>query len=214
MGRKEVNTPNDEGTGNRQFDWEAAKQRLEDVARVVDEMQELSPERVREVLAERARVLARAPEQRPDSREVVEVIVFHLWQARFAVDTRLVRTVLRSFEVTPVPGGPGFLVGVTNLRGEMLAVIDLGGFFNLKSKPTNEQRSWLLVLGSDRAEFGLLAHQVDEVTMLRLNQIHPAPGSVVGVARDCSRGVTSDALIVLDGEALIAHERLTIDESD
>jgi purine-binding chemotaxis protein CheW len=209
-----VNTPNGYETGEQQFDWEAAKQRLADVAKVLDEMQELSPERVREVLTERARALAKVPEQRPDSREVVEAIVFRLSGGKFAVETRFVRAVLRSFEQTPVPGGPDFLVGITNLRGEMLAVIDLSGLFQLKPSSPHEQQSWLLVLGADRAEFGLLAHSVDDVTMLRLDQIHPAPGSIVGVARDCSRGVTSDALIVLDGEALIAHESLVIDESD
>lgn len=196
------------------FDWDAAKARLAWVAKTLEEVHQLSPERAKQVLDERARKLAQVPPEEPESDEVLEAVTFSLAGERFAVETRYVLEVLRSFDCTVIPGAPEFLSGVTNRRGEVLAVMDLCGFFNLKGNATGDQRPWVIVLGVDRAEFGILAHAVNEVTLLRVDQIHPPPGSVAGIARDYLRGVTSDALIVLDGGVLLADERLVIDQSE
>jgi purine-binding chemotaxis protein CheW len=209
-----VKKPKADSTSEHSFNWEAAKQRLSEVARVLDQMQELSPEQAKKLLDERARALARVPALPPDSREVIEVIVFGLSGGRFAVETRFVREVLRSFVSTPVPGRRDFLIGVTNLRGEILAVMNLSSFFNLDTTATSDQRPWLLVLGTERAEFGIVAHEVVDVRMLRLDEIHPPPGSITGVALDCTRGVTADAVIVLDGAALLSHQHLVVDDSE
>ena len=72
----------------------------------------------------------------------------------------------------------------------------------------------VLVLGDDRAEFGVLADAAHDITTLRVDEIHAAPDSATGVGREYLRGVTADALIVLDGAALLQDGRLFIDQGD
>jgi purine-binding chemotaxis protein CheW len=198
----------------RRFDWETAKQRLARIAGVLQDVERLSPERAKQVLDERARVLARTPPEDLDSSEFIEVVTFRLGGERFALETRYVREILHTFDATPVPDAPGFLHSVTDLRGEVLAVMDVRGFLSLPETAPAGQRPWVLVLGTDRVEFGLLTHAVGEVTKLRVDQIHPPPGSVAAIARDFVRGVTADALIVLDGGVLLADDRLIIDQNE
>ncbi len=83
------------------------------------------------MLDERARALARVPPAAPKASEVLEIATFALANEHYGVETRFVREVVRMADFTPLPGAPSFLVGVLNLRGEILALIDLRTFFGV-----------------------------------------------------------------------------------
>jgi purine-binding chemotaxis protein CheW len=195
------------------IDWPSIRQRLERAIRATEEALLLSPLRAREVMVERARALARVPAEAAGAGEVLEVVVFALAGERYALATRLVREVVRLTDFTPLPGAPDFVVGVTNLRGHILAIFDLRKFFGLALRGLTDQTR-LLVLGEERAEFGILADTAYEVTTLRTYAIHPPPGSVAGVAREYLLGVTAEALVVLDGAVLLQDRRLFIDQGE
>jgi purine-binding chemotaxis protein CheW len=144
---------------------------------------------------------------------LLEVVVFTLAGERYALETRHVREIRALEDLTPLPGAPVFLAGVTNLRGQILAVIDLRTFFGVPARGLTD-RTRLIVLGDERAEFGVLADTVAEVVTLGPGEVREPPGSVAGVARAYLRGVTGDALIVLAGEVLLQDPRLFIDQGD
>jgi purine-binding chemotaxis protein CheW len=197
----------------KDFDWEAAKQRLARAAQAIDHIQRLTPERAQAVLQERAKKLSQVPVDEPDAREILEVVTFELTSERFAVETRFVLEVMRPGDITPLPGAAEFLVGVANLRGEVLAVIDLRPFFGLeRSELTN--RSRVIALGGQRVELGLLADAADEVTTIRIDDVLPPPGSVEAQGRELLRGVTAGAVLVLDGASLLRDSRLFIDQGE
>ncbi|MBI5444353.1 MAG: purine-binding chemotaxis protein CheW [Deltaproteobacteria bacterium] len=112
-------------------------------------------------------------------------------------------------DVTPVPGTPGYFVGVTNVRGEILPLVDLRKLFGVTARGLTDL-SRIAVLGLERAELGLLADAVHEVTILRKVDLLEPPGPVAGIGPDYLLGVTADALIALDGEALLADPRLFV----
>jgi purine-binding chemotaxis protein CheW len=190
------------------LDWQQVRQRLERTA--LADGSHLSPERAREVLEERARLLARVPPQAARGADVLEVITFSLAGEGYAIAARYVREVVRLTEPTPVPGTPDFLAGVINLRGEIVAVFDLRPFFGLTAG-AEAGPSRIVILGGDRIEFGLLADTVQEVLPLRVEDILPPPDTVGGPGREYLRGVTAEALILLDGARLLQDPRLFID---
>src|SRR5437016_5773323 len=123
------------------IDWQQVRDRLNRAAQASDESHRLSPERVRAILEERARAAARVPAQAPDADAVIEVVHLDLGEERYAIETRCVREILRLKEYTPVPDTPDFLVGVTNLRGQIVAVMDLRQFFGIAAlAPTDHAR--------------------------------------------------------------------------
>jgi purine-binding chemotaxis protein CheW len=181
-----------------------------------------SPDRAKAIMDERARLLARVPAAKPRAAEMLEIATLKLADERYAVEARHVREVLRSGELTPVPGAPEFLVGLVNLRGEILAVVDLRRFLGLGGAELTD-RSRIIVLGHQRAEFGVLADEVHEVTTVPIDEVLAPAAPTLALpevgegrvgGREFLRGVTKDALIILDGARLLKESGLFIDQSD
>ena len=163
--------------------------------------------KAREILAERARILARpAAEQARADR--LELLVFGLSRESYALETRLLREVGRFTDFTSLPGASPLLFGITNLRGEILPVFDLRRLAGLPPKGLSDL-SRLLVLGEeDRAELGLLADEVIEVRSVAPGEIFAPPETLAAAGRNLLRGVTRDAVMVIDGDALLRDPRL------
>ncbi len=193
------------------INWQLVRERLARTQMAAEESLRLSPERAKAVMEERARALARVPPRAPHVAEVLEVATFSLANERYAIETCHIREVVRFADFTPVPGAPEFLVGCINLRGEILAVFDLRRFFGVAEKGLTDL-SQVLVLGGERAEFGVLADAVYEVLTLRTDDVFEPPGSVAGIGREYLRGVTKEGLIVQDGAVLLQSARLFIDQ--
>lgn len=173
----------------------------------------LPPERVRAILEERARAFARVLAPTPAAGAMLEVVSFSVSRERYAIEANYVREIFHVPEITPVPGTPDFLAGVANLRGQILAVVDLRRFFGINVQ-ADVPLARVIVLGQERTEFGVLADAVHEVASLRIDQVKDPPGSVAGIARAYLRGVTADALILLDGAVLLKDRRFYIDLGD
>lgn len=190
------------------IDWQTVRERLDrrsDASVAVEE-------RERAVLAERARILARVPAAAPDAGDVLDVVVLALGRERFAIESRFVREIVRLSEITPVPGAPEALAGVTNLRGEILGVFDLAKLFGLPAGAPGDLAR-LLVLGRDRTELGVLADAICEGAALRADELRDAQTAAIDDAVPL-RGVTRDGLQVLDGESLLQDARLFIDQGE
>jgi len=166
-----------------------------------------SADRQREILEERARILARPPPAEVQAADRLELLVFSLSGETYALETRSVREVARFADFTAVPGASPFLLGVTNLRGEILPVFDLRRLAGIAPKGLTDL-SRLLVLGEDREELGLLADEVSEVKRMRREEILDPPEELAAIGRALLLGVTKDAVIVLDGAGLLRDERL------
>lgn len=219
------------------IDWAAVRARLARAQAATAAALELPPERVRALMDERARALARPPAPR-DAGEVRDVLAFALGVERYAIETRYAREVVRLTDVSPVPGAPDFLRGVTNLRGDILCLVDLRKFFDVSSEGLTDRsrcdenqtaRCLMVVMGIERAEFGILVDETFEIARLRPDDIVPPPAfanaparhaeaerkrpeSVAGVGREYLLGITRKALIVLDGAALLRDPRLYVNQ--
>ena len=161
----------------------------------------------RDTLASRARVLARVPAEPARPGEMLELVVFSLAGERYGIESRLVREVARLTRYTPVPGTPPFVLGVTSLRGEILALFDLRQLLGVVSVGVTDLGR-IVVLGENRREFGLLADSASEILTV------PRAGlaqSDTAWGRAFVRGVTPDGVIVLSGEALLGDPQLTVD---
>jgi purine-binding chemotaxis protein CheW len=192
--------------------WGEFRERLARVTRAIEEAERPGSAECALVLGERARRLARPPPAEPQAGEQLILAAFALSGERYGIETAFVREISRFTEFTPVPGAGDFLVGVTNLRGAILAVVDLRKFLGLAGGGVTEL-SRMLVLGDDRSEFGILADEVHGIVTLRPDEVLEAPAPAPEDADHRVRGVTKDALIVLDGARLLRDERLYIDQT-
>ncbi len=201
------------GRSGASMDWDAVRARLARANAAVAAGFALPEERARALMAERARELSKPTAEAAAPDTVLELLAFRLGRERYAFETRFLREVTGLEAMTRLPAAPAFVVGITNLRGEMLAVVDLRKFFGIPAEGLTDL-SRLIVLGTEHADFGVLADSVQAIDHLAAEQVLGAPESVSGIGREYLLGVTRDALIVLDGAALLADTRLFVTEAD
>jgi purine-binding chemotaxis protein CheW len=160
----------------------------------------------RTLLDERARRLARPVHTAPVGR--IEVLVFQLAGERYALESRYVQAVFVLRDRAPLPGAQPPIHGVTAWRGELLTLLELRATFGLPVGSLNDLGR-VVVLGDGRASFGILTDAVHSMVPLDLASLHPLPPGT-GDHRQFLKGVTGDALLVIDAPQLL---RLTEPDS-
>lgn len=168
-------------------------------------------EQIRALMDARARRLAVPPGATIEDQ--LALAVFELASERYAIELRWVHEVARVADYTPVPGTPEHFVGLTSVRGNVFAVIDLRKLFGLETSALSD-RTRLVLLGDRAPELGVLMDRALGTATLAASSVLPAPPGVVGTAAACVRGVTADATVVLDGSALLMDPRLVIDQTE
>lgn len=192
------------------IDWRQVRERLDRAIAATDAAFQPSPARARELLEERARLLAR-PLLRPSPEAMLEVLVFSVGRERYAIGAQHVREVVRLIDFTAVPGLPAHFLGVTVLRGELLPIVDLRQLFTGPTVGVSDL-SRVIVLGAPAPELGLLADEAHALVELPVAQVLEPPARAGGINRELILGVTCDALIVLDAPKLLADPNLGADQ--
>lgn len=181
-------------------DWTAIRQRVEAAGRAVAGETTASPEQVRLLLEERARALAR-PAVQLSPGEMLELITFALADEVYAIESRYVHAVFLLADLSPLPGAEPPVLGVTTWRGGLLTILDLRRVLGL-SVATLNALSRVIVVGQHRPAFGILADAAQDLVTLQASEVQ-ALHDAVAARRQYLRGVTADAVLLLDAEQLL-----------
>ncbi|HEY8616077.1 chemotaxis protein CheW [Phenylobacterium sp.] len=113
-----------------------------------------------------------------DGRELISIRV---GEQLFALDIMTVREIRGWSRSTPLPHAPGYLLGMINLRGAILPVLDLSGRLGLASREPDSSSVVVVAELSGRA-VGLLVDAVCDIITVQPEQIQPPPdlGSTSG----------------------------------
>lgn len=104
-----------------------------------------------------------------------QVTTFRIDGELYGIDVANVKEVLRFSEVTPVPGTDNYVMGITNLRGNVLTVIDTRQLFFLPISEVNDNTRIIVVELNEQEVIGLIVDSVDEVINLPQKAIDRAP---------------------------------------
>ena len=115
--------------------------------------------RGQEVMRERARAMARPIVEVKETGEQLVIVEFRLAKERYAIEQIHVREVSRVSELTTLPGVPGFVVGIINIRGQLLCVVDVKKFFELPDEGITDLHAVIIVKVGE-VELGILADVV------------------------------------------------------
>ena len=117
-------------------------------------------------------------------------VAFRLGEETFCVDVLRIQEVIRETEITPVPGAPGFVLGIINLRGNVVTIVDGRKRFDLQATETDDN-SRILILESETETTGLLVDSVSEIVNINSDDIDPAPDTGKAASSEFVYGVTS-----------------------
>ncbi|MBU0502209.1 MAG: chemotaxis protein CheW [Candidatus Margulisbacteria bacterium] len=107
--------------------------------------------------------------------EEVQLVVFRLRDEEFGLPINQVTRIVRVPEITKVPEAPGFIEGVINLRGDVIAVIDLARQFELPAIAERPASSRIIVAEIGGKPIGLLVDEVPELVRIAKDDIDPPP---------------------------------------
>jgi len=175
------------------------------------------PQDAQGILAERARLLAKPPENKTASGETMEVLTFHLGTEYIGIPTEGVHEIqpLSAHNWSRVPCAPDFIVGIVNLRSRIYSIMDLAVFWGLPPRPLSDKAHILLVRSShQKMELTLLTDDLDKVSRLRMDELNPTPPTVSAKVQAHVRGVTADMMMVLDLESLLSDPNIIVYEGE
>lgn len=189
----------------KQIDREMLKQKIDDLSS--SKTSTLTPEEASQLLDERAEKLSESF-QNKSAQNKLDLLVFDIGPERYGIELKYVKEV-RKASLTPLPGTSRHFRGITSLRGEVLAVIDLHFSFNVAS-PALTHSSQLVVLGEDKIEFGLLTASPPEIMSLENNALLSAADLNAGTDYAC--GITETGVIIIDGKKLLTDPKFYLNQ--
>ena len=172
------------------------------------------PAEIQRILEERTAALARVVDQ-DDLGETISLVVLALGAERYAIDIDHVREIRAMETLARLPATPVFWLGLVNLRGTLLAVLDLRRYMGIQATAGSDDAAQLVVVEADGVSVALKVDDVPEIRVVEVTSIGPSLVEASPERPDLQIGLTDDLLAVIDVEALLDDPSLVIqDEID
>ena len=191
------------------IEWGELRRRLQASQALLEPERLLTVEEKKRILRARARALARPPEKRAAGEERFEVLEFLLAYERYGVESSCIQEVVPLRELTLIPGTPPFVLGVINLRGQILSVIDLKKFFDLPEKGLTDLNKVIVVRSEDMV-IGILADAILGLRSVSVREAQLSLPTLTGIRSEYLKGVTPEPMAVLDVKRLLSDRNLVV----
>ena len=114
-------------------------------------------------------------------------LCFTLGKEEFAIPLLSIKEVIGMPEVTPIPQAPNFLLGIMNLRGQVISIMDLR--VKLGIKPTTTEETSVIILDFGSSQLGAVVDKVNSVQLLTKDDVAEKPAVDGSKAHDYILGV-------------------------
>ncbi len=139
---------------------------------------------------------------------LLQWVTFRLDEEKYGINVMAVQEVLKVTEITQVPGAPEFVLGIINLRGNVVTVIDARTRFGLDYREPDDGSRIVIMEVGDK-EVGIFVDSVAEVVYMRASEIEPAPAVGNGEGSQFIQGVNStgsELLILVELDKLLSKQ--------
>lgn len=152
--------------------------------------------------------MSQVAQQSSANDPLTQWVTFFLDNEKYGIKVMQVQEVLRMTEIAPVPGAPHYVLGIINLRGNVVTVIDSRKRFGLLDKEPDDATRIVIIESGDNV-VGILVDSVAEVVDLRASEIESAPNVGTDESSKYIQGVSSqgkELLILVDVDKLLTDE--------
>jgi purine-binding chemotaxis protein CheW len=193
-------------------DWSEVHRRLETSHSAMQRRLTPSVEERRTILRARARFLAQERKEDKDlPQSPLEVVEFLLAAEHYGIELTNIREIHALSEFTPVPGTPAFVLGLTNVRGQILSLIDIKKLFDLPERGLTDLNK-VIVVRTHQMELGILADAVLGVRTIAPSEFQTSLPTLTGIRAEYLKGITKDPLVILDVEKILSDGRIVVDD--
>ena len=139
---------------------------------------------------------------------LLQWVTYRLEGETYGINVMQVQEVLRHTEIAPVPGAPPYVLGIINLRGNVVTVIDTRHRFGLPGADVTDNTR-IVIIEADKHVVGILVDAVAEVVYLRQSEIENAPNVGNDESAKFIQGVchkNNELLILVDLDRLLTDQ--------
>ena len=139
---------------------------------------------------------------------ILQWVTFKLDNETYGINVMRVQEVLRYTEIAPVPGAPSYVLGIINLRGNVVTVIDTRQRFGLMNAEISDNTR-IVIIEADKQVVGIMVYSVAEVVYLRQSEIETAPNVGNEESAKFIQGVcnkNNELLILVELEKMMSEE--------
>ena len=137
-----------------------------------------------------------------------QCVTFRLDEEIYGINVMLVQEVLRITDIAPVPGAPNYVIGIINLRGNVVTVIDTRMRFGLPPKEMDDATR-IVIIEAENQTVGIVVDSVSEVVDVDSREIETAPNVGNDETARYIEGVVSrseELLILVDLNKLLSDD--------
>ncbi len=139
---------------------------------------------------------------------ILQWVTFRLDNETYGINVMQVQEVLRYTEIAPVPGAPSYVLGIINLRGNVVTVIDTRQRFGLDSAAVTDNTR-IVIIEADKQVVGIMVDSVAEVVYLRQSEVETAPNVGNDESAKFIQGVCNkngELLILVELDKMMSEE--------
>ncbi|MEN6441612.1 MAG: chemotaxis protein CheW [Syntrophobacter sp.] len=127
-----------------------------------------------------ASLSAKLPRAREELQQVRQLVSFRIGGEEFGVDILMVQEIIRLTTITPIPNASTAILGMINLRGRIIPIVDLRWYLQLnKAEPSaTDRKTRILIVELGGHVTGFVVDSVSEVMKVPVGEIEPAPNLV------------------------------------
>lgn len=140
-----------------------------------------------------------------EEMDQIQLVGVKLGDEEYAIDVLKINTIIRSIEITIVPRMESYILGVMNLRGKVVPVIDLRVRFNL-AKNDFDKATRIIVVNINNENIGFVVDEVTEVMRIKRSMVEPTPPLVGSISQEYILGICkydSRLIMLLDIDRVI-----------
>lgn len=123
-----------------------------------------------------------------NNRKIVELATFYVGEALCGMDILNIQEINKLMQMTKVPQAPSYVLGILNLRGQIITIIDLGqklglGKIDISEDPRN------IIVNSAGSHVGMLVRKISGVVEADMERKEAAPANMQGIQGEYFTGV-------------------------
>jgi purine-binding chemotaxis protein CheW len=143
--------------------------------------------------------------------EMLEVLRVFVRNENYALPVDNILAVYEDAAITPLPGTPAYIAGLTNLRGSIIPVLELCSLLNFEPEPLQAENV-LVLLSHPQGQVAVRVDALDEVGSIAESDINPLTYDMKQT-RSYVKGVLSNGTVLLDVHSILDDPSLVIDQS-
>ncbi|MEW6735778.1 MAG: chemotaxis protein CheW [Acidobacteriota bacterium] len=193
------------------INWDDIYQKIASTDAAIERRLSPTSEEKKKILKARAKQLAQEPTQQDSVKDYLEIVEFLLAYERYGVELSFVREIYPLKDFTPIPCTPHFVMGITNVRGQIISIIDIKKFFELPDKGLTDLNK-IIIVRTEEIELGFLADAVLGVRSIQVEDIQPPLPTLTDLRAEYLKGIASDRQVILDVKKLLLDKRIIVHE--